>query len=42
MTILTVREAAWLTDSTYEYKEVVRMMGELVAVLVINGGIRVS
>ena len=42
VTILTVREASWLTDNTYKYEEVVRMMGELVAVLVIKGGIRVS
>lgn len=30
MAIITIREAAWLTDSTYKYEEVVRMMGELV------------
>ena len=29
--ILTVREAACLTESTYKYDEVVRMMGRLVA-----------
>ena len=28
-----MREAAWLSDGTYCYEEVVRMLGELVAVL---------
>eukprot|EP00058_Branchiostoma_floridae_P009892 XP_002595380.1 hypothetical protein BRAFLDRAFT_119004 [Branchiostoma floridae] len=31
--ILTVREAVWLTDNTYKYEDVVRMMGELTATL---------
>jgi len=38
--IITIREAAWLTDNTYKYEDVVRMMGEISAVL--NGNIRVS
>ena len=29
--ILTVREASWLTEETYQYEDVVRMMGGLVA-----------
>ncbi|XP_014681887.1 PREDICTED: cyclin-F-like isoform X2 [Priapulus caudatus] len=29
--ILTVREAAWLTDNTYKYEDVVHMMGEIAA-----------
>ncbi|XP_077870463.1 cyclin-F-like [Saccoglossus kowalevskii] len=37
--IVTIREAAWLTDGTYSYEEVVRMMGEIVAVL--HGQIRI-
>ncbi|XP_070579735.1 cyclin-F-like [Ptychodera flava] len=37
--IITIREAAWLTDGTYAYEEVVRMIGEIVAVL--HGQIRV-
>lgn len=39
-TIITIREASWLTDHTYTYDEVVRMMGELVAVF--RGDLRVS
>ncbi|KAJ8038075.1 Cyclin-F [Holothuria leucospilota] len=31
--IITIREAAWLTDGTYKYEEVVRMMGDVVATL---------
>ncbi|XP_074649084.1 cyclin-F-like [Tubulanus polymorphus] len=31
--IITIREAAWLTDNTYKYEDVVRMMGEVVATL---------
>ena len=27
--MLTVRESSWLTESTYSYVEVVRMMAEL-------------
>jgi F-box protein 1 (cyclin F) len=27
--IITIREAAWLTDATYAYEDVVRMMGEV-------------
>ena len=38
--IITIREAAWLTDNTYKYEDVVRMMGEVVATL--KGNIRVS
>ena len=38
-TIITIREASWLTDHTYTYDEVVRMMGELVAVF--RGDLRV-
>ena len=38
--ILTIREAAWLTDNSYSYHDVVKMMGELVAAL--RGNIRVS
>ena len=37
---LTIREASWLTDRTYDYDDVVRMIGELVAVH--KGNIRVS
>ncbi|CAD5125621.1 DgyrCDS13823 [Dimorphilus gyrociliatus] len=29
--ILTIREAAWLTDNTYKYGDVVRMIGEITA-----------
>ena len=36
---LTIREASWLTDRTYDYNDVVRMIGELVAVH--KGNIRV-
>ncbi len=39
LTIITIREAAWLTDYTYKYEEVVRRMGELVAAL--RGNLRV-
>lgn len=38
--ILTIREAVWLTDNTYKYEDLVRMMGEVVAVL--DGKLRVS
>ena len=38
--IITIREAAWLTDNTYKYEEVVQMMGEMFAVF--RGNIRVS
>lgn len=38
--ILTIREAVWLTDNTYKYEDLVRMMGEVVASL--EGRIRVS
>lgn len=38
--ILTIKEAAWLTDNSYTYHDVVRMMGELVAAL--NGDLRVN
>ncbi|GAB1600395.1 cyclin-F-like isoform X2 [Argonauta hians] len=36
--IITIREAAWLTDNTYKYEDVVKMMGEIVATL--KGNIR--
>ncbi|CAI9720459.1 cyclin-F-like isoform X2 [Octopus vulgaris] len=36
--IITIREAAWLTDNTYKYEDVVKMMGEIVATL--KGSIR--
>lgn len=36
--IITIREAAWLTDNTYKYEDVVRMMGEITATL--QGNIR--
>ncbi|XP_067671880.1 cyclin-F-like [Haliotis asinina] len=38
--IITIREAAWLTDSTYSYEDVVRMMGEITAT--VRGNIRVA
>jgi hypothetical protein len=38
--ILTIREAVWLTDNTYKYEDLVRMMGEIVSAL--EGKIRVS
>ena len=38
--IMTIKEAAWLTDQTYTYAEVVRMMGEIMAIL--GGHVRVS
>ncbi|XP_053550340.1 cyclin-F isoform X2 [Bombina bombina] len=31
--ILTIREAVWLTDNTYTYEDLVRMMGEIISVL---------
>ncbi|CAJ1075057.1 cyclin-F isoform X1 [Xyrichtys novacula] len=31
--ILTIREAIWLTDNSYKYADLVRMMGEVVSVL---------
>lgn len=37
--IITIREAAWLTDNTYKYEDVVRMMGEVTAAL--HGNFRV-
>ena len=37
---MTIREASWLTDKTYDYDDVARMIGELVAVH--KGNIRVS
>ncbi|KAK7113372.1 hypothetical protein V1264_012671 [Littorina saxatilis] len=36
--IITIKEAAWLTDNTYTYSDVVRMMGEIMALL--NGHIQ--
>ena len=38
--IITIREAAWLTDNTYKYEDVVRAMGEITATL--KGNLRVS
>lgn len=38
--ILTIREAVWLTDNTYKYEDLVRMMGEIVSTL--EGRVRVS
>lgn len=38
--ILTIREAVWLTDNTYKYEDLVRMMGEIISAL--EGKIRVS
>jgi len=37
---LTIREAVWLTDNTYKYEDLVRMMGEIISAL--EGKIRVS
>ncbi|OBS64350.1 hypothetical protein A6R68_07105 [Neotoma lepida] len=37
--ILTIREAVWLTDNTYKYEDLVRMMGEITSAL--EGKIRV-
>uniref|UniRef100_A0A8D2JST3 Cyclin-F n=1 Tax=Sciurus vulgaris TaxID=55149 RepID=A0A8D2JST3_SCIVU len=37
--ILTIREAVWLTDNTYKYEDLVRMMGEIVSTL--EGKIRI-
>ncbi|XP_060028527.1 cyclin-F isoform X2 [Erinaceus europaeus] len=37
--ILTIREAVWLTDNTYKYEDLVRMMGEVTSTL--DGRIRV-
>ena len=37
--ILTIREASWLTETTYSYEEVVRMTGDVLAAL--KGNIRV-
>ncbi|MGH0172915.1 UNVERIFIED_CONTAM: hypothetical protein FKN15_075080 [Acipenser sinensis] len=31
--ILTIREAVWLTDNTYKYEDLVRMMGEVISAL---------
>lgn len=38
--ILTIREAVWLTDNTYQYEDLVRMMGEVISVL--EGRIQVN
>lgn len=40
MDIITIREAAWLTDNTYKYEDVVRMMGEITATL--RGNLRTA
>ncbi|KAM4632252.1 cyclin-F isoform 2-T2 [Discoglossus pictus] len=31
--ILTIREAVWVTDNTYKYEDLVRMMGEIISAL---------
>nr|XP_014126876.1 cyclin-F [Zonotrichia albicollis] len=31
--MLTIREAVWLTDNSYKYEELVRMMGEIISAL---------
>ena len=36
---MTIREAAWLTDDTYKYEDIVRMMGEITAC--VSGAIKV-
>lgn len=36
---MTIREAVWLTDNTYKYEDLVRMMGEIISAL--EGKIRV-
>ncbi|ESO84228.1 hypothetical protein LOTGIDRAFT_108005 [Lottia gigantea] len=38
--VITIREAAWLTDNTYKYEDVVRMMGEITASL--RGNIKLA
>lgn len=38
--ILTIREAVWLTDNTYKYEDLVRMMGEIISAL--EGRIKVK
>lgn len=38
--ILTIRESSWLTEKTFTYDEVVRMMGDLLAAF--KGNIRVN
>ena len=30
-TVVTIREAAWLTDDAYSYDEVIRTMGEIIS-----------
>ncbi|NXC20994.1 CCNF protein, partial [Corythaeola cristata] len=37
--LLTIREAVWLTDNTYKYEDLVRMMGEVISAL--EGKIRI-
>ncbi|KAM4891825.1 cyclin-F [Sylvia borin] len=37
--MLTIREAVWLTDNSYKYEELVRMMGEIISAL--EGKIRI-
>ena len=39
--IITIREAAWLTDNTYKYGDVVQMLGEITAALQGNFRVRV-
>ena len=38
--MLTIREAAWLTDNAYKYEEVARATGEIVILL--KGNLRVN
>eukprot|EP00118_Oscarella_pearsei_P007596 m.37788 g.37788 ORF g.37788 m.37788 type:complete len:602 (+) comp32443_c0_seq8:91-1896(+) len=38
--VITIKEAAWLTDGTYTYNDVVRMIGDVLGVL--RGRIRVA
>lgn len=37
--MLTIRESSWLTENTYSYEEVVKMMGELLGAF--RGDVRV-
>ena len=39
VTMLTIRESSWLTENTYSYEEVVKMMAELLGAF--QGDIRV-
>lgn len=37
--IIIIREVVWLIDNIYKYEDVVRMMGEIIAIL--KGNIRI-